>query len=77
MNYRTCPHCGANLDPGEVCDCPSAMFDRLSDENKRIVIDRIEALVAEQKSQPIGNLEKKTAASASNTDSGEETQQDS
>ena len=19
--YRTCPHCGANLDPGEVCDC--------------------------------------------------------
>lgn len=19
--YRTCPHCGANLDPGEKCDC--------------------------------------------------------
>lgn len=19
--YRTCPHCGANLDPGEMCDC--------------------------------------------------------
>lgn len=19
--YRTCPHCGANLDPGERCDC--------------------------------------------------------
>lgn len=19
--YRTCPRCGANLDPGEVCDC--------------------------------------------------------
>lgn len=19
--YRTCPDCGANLDPGEVCDC--------------------------------------------------------
>lgn len=19
--YRTCPHCGAALDPGEVCDC--------------------------------------------------------
>ena len=19
--YRTCPHCGANLDPGETCDC--------------------------------------------------------
>lgn len=19
--YRTCPYCGANLDPGERCDC--------------------------------------------------------
>ncbi len=19
--YTTCPHCGANLDPGERCDC--------------------------------------------------------
>ena len=19
--YTTCPHCGANLDPGESCDC--------------------------------------------------------
>lgn len=19
--YRTCPHCGAHLDPGETCDC--------------------------------------------------------
>lgn len=19
--YRTCPKCGSNLDPGEVCDC--------------------------------------------------------
>ena len=21
--YRTCPNCGANLDPGERCDCVS------------------------------------------------------
>ena len=19
--YRTCSHCGSNLDPGEICDC--------------------------------------------------------
>ena len=19
--YRTCPYCGAHLDPGEVCEC--------------------------------------------------------
>lgn len=21
MLYHTCPECGANLDPGESCDC--------------------------------------------------------
>jgi len=21
MGYKTCPYCGANLDPGEECDC--------------------------------------------------------
>ncbi len=26
--YRTCPHCGANLDPGEVCeDCRTTERD--------------------------------------------------
>lgn len=23
--YRTCPHCGAHLDPGESCDCRAAL----------------------------------------------------
>lgn len=22
--YRTCPICGAHLDPGEICDCQLA-----------------------------------------------------
>ncbi len=26
-NYRICPHCGANLDPGEVCDCQKSMTE--------------------------------------------------
>ena len=21
MLFKTCPHCGANLDPGERCEC--------------------------------------------------------
>lgn len=21
MYFRTCPYCGAHLDPGETCDC--------------------------------------------------------
>ena len=24
MLYYTCPHCGANLDPWEKCDCPQS-----------------------------------------------------
>ncbi len=24
MIYKTCPYCGAHLDPGERCDCPGA-----------------------------------------------------
>ena len=26
--YWTCPYCGANLDPGEKCDCDEARKDR-------------------------------------------------
>lgn len=26
--YRTCFHCGAHLDPGELCDCPKAQAGR-------------------------------------------------
>lgn len=25
--YWTCPYCGANLDPGEKCDCPESLGD--------------------------------------------------
>lgn len=24
--FRTCPYCGANLDPGEICDCPDTVI---------------------------------------------------
>lgn len=26
--YRTCPYCGANLDPSERCDCLESRQDR-------------------------------------------------
>lgn len=26
--YKTCPYCGAHLDPGETCDCIEAVRDR-------------------------------------------------
>lgn len=39
--YKVCPHCGAHLDPGEVCDCQMGkaydLLLKLSDEQ----LDRI------------------------------------
>lgn len=26
--FRTCPICGANLDPGEICDCEKNVAKR-------------------------------------------------
>lgn len=31
--YRTCPHCGAHLDPGEACDCQETEKGRPSATN--------------------------------------------
>lgn len=31
---KTCPHCGATLDPGEICECVRSSFFQLTDENK-------------------------------------------
>ena len=33
--YWTCPYCGANLDPGEKCDCQeNATEDDIHDGNE-------------------------------------------
>ena len=29
MTYRKCPQCGANLDPGEVCDCTKTLKQKV------------------------------------------------
>lgn len=29
--YHTCPYCGANLDPGEHCDCEKEENDEQDD----------------------------------------------
>lgn len=47
--YKTCPHCGAHLDPGEVCECVKTMYQRLTPENKKRVNETIDTLLAEQK----------------------------
>lgn len=42
--YRTCPICGAALDPGEICECVQRSFLQLTDENK----GKINALISEK-----------------------------
>lgn len=32
--YWTCPYCGANLDPGEKCDCKDNKEDDIHDGNE-------------------------------------------
>lgn len=31
--YKTCPGCGANLDPGEICDCDKKMSAPAATDN--------------------------------------------
>lgn len=33
MYYHTCPYCGANLDPGERCDCLSRIRGKFPKRN--------------------------------------------
>lgn len=46
--FHVCPHCGAHLDPGEVCDCFVAKYNRLTPENKRKVDSLAFALIDAQ-----------------------------
>lgn len=49
--YTTCPHCGANLDPGEICECRNwsdtrkeilKIIMKLPNDSIEYVIDRME-----------------------------------
>ncbi|MBQ7119853.1 MAG: hypothetical protein IJO09_06525 [Oscillospiraceae bacterium] len=47
MIYNTCPHCGANLDPGEKCEC--------SEQKKRAITE--EAVTAQMQNSPGKNYQ--------------------
>ena len=40
MLYYTCPHCGANLDPGEKCDCEEQDGQHLTEPERSEPNDR-------------------------------------
>lgn len=33
MTYKTCPYCGANLDPDEKCDCRNEEENETEENN--------------------------------------------
>ena len=36
--YKTCPNCGANLDPGERCDCLEIQIENVRALVKMVVV---------------------------------------
>lgn len=34
MGYKTCPYCGAHLDPGEICDCQDEVATSQQEQSK-------------------------------------------
>ena len=46
--YKTCPHCGASLDPGETCDCDGY---ELTDEEREIIDDFVRWILGEDKKE--------------------------
>lgn len=58
--YKTCPFCGAHLDPGELCNCIPSLYARLTPEDRALVDGEIHRLLEM----------KKTAQGAANTQDG-------
>lgn len=54
--YRTCPHCGAHLDPGERCDCRDAASNSQTsgDLQKKAAADAANIDGGEKKTQHDG-----------------------
>ena len=47
MNYyKTCPHCGAHLDPGEVCDCRDNEKTALGAANTEGKVEQVDKAVS-------------------------------
>lgn len=47
--YKICPHCGANLDAGEACDCIAARYASLSPANRERLDTFAMKLIVEQR----------------------------
>ena len=65
--YRTCPHCGANLDPGEVCDCT---LTQVCAEARETFPERFTGKTDREVVAEIASVVKRAAQGATNTQGG-------
>ncbi len=74
--FRTCPHCGAHLDPSESCDCLESLRDRAKAEIMSLTREERHLLLKSWKLHlqfPELSIEesiKLAASGAGNTESG-------
>ena len=43
--YKTCPHCGAHIDPGEACDCQDKKMERAKELLSGMTSQQLEYLI--------------------------------
>ena len=66
--FKACPHCGANLDPGEVCDC---LTHQVCAEARETFPDRFTGKTDREVAAEIASVVKRAAQGAANTLDGE------
>jgi hypothetical protein len=66
--FKACPHCGANLDPGEVCDCT---LTQVCAEARETFPERFTGKTDREVVAEIASVVKRAAQGATNTQDGE------
>ena len=66
--FHTCPHCGAHLDPGEVCDCT---LTQVCAEARETFPERFTGKTDREVVAEIASVVKRAAQGATNTQDGE------
>ena len=65
--FKACPHCGANLDPGEVCDC---LTHQVWAEARETFPERFTGKTDREVVAEIASVVKRAAQGAANTRDG-------
>ena len=65
--FKACPHCGAHLDPGEVCDCT---LTQVCAEARETFPERFTGKTDREVVAEIASVVKRAAQGATNTEDG-------